>query len=325
MTRKGIDYSGKWPSIASMRNAGLTFVVRYVSTGDRGKEITGEEVSFWRAAGVDICIVFETTAGRALAGFTAGAVDATTGRGDVVRVGGPSDGGVIYFAVDVDTTSDAQRAAVVDYLNGAASVIGWDNVGVYAEYEVIEYVLRHSPCRRFWQTYAWSHGAVHEKAALYQYSNGQHVGGVEVDLDEARQDDFGQWFYVKQETLDVTPEQDARLTRIEETLTRVEPLLNKMNTWLGIMTVGDNVDDTKDAGTHPFNLQELARVLAQIKTGVAAEADDESKILGAIAAIHLSLTDDQVNELASHLGVDYNKIRDAVRFNVSWPDVKPTG
>ena len=192
--RYGVDFAGARPAAQAMRTAGRDFVVRYVSTPGNGKNITRSEARYWQQNGIDIAIVFETTAGRALAGSAAGRADAAAGRSQVVASGGPADGGVIYFAVDVDTTTTGQRAAVASYLNGAAGVIGWDQVGVYGEYELVDYVSAHTPCRFFWQTYAWSGGrGPHSRAQLYQYSNGQHIGGVEVDFDQALAANFGQW------------------------------------------------------------------------------------------------------------------------------------
>ncbi|HVQ90066.1 MAG TPA: glycoside hydrolase domain-containing protein [Mycobacteriales bacterium] len=192
--RYGVDFAGTRPAAQALRSAGRDFVVRYVSSPGRAKNITAAEATYWRQNGIDVAIVFETTAGRPLAGSAAGAADAASGRGQVIAAGGPADGGVIYFAVDVDTTTTAQRAAVASYLSAAAGVIGWDQVGVYGEYDVVDYVAAHTACRYFWQTYAWSGGrGPHPRAQLYQYSNGQRIGGVEVDFDQALADDFGQW------------------------------------------------------------------------------------------------------------------------------------
>lgn len=192
--REGVDYSGARPTADALRKAGRDFVVRYArKTGSLNKQITPAEVTYWRANHIDIAIVDEVSAGRMLAGYTAGQTDAAAAAAAIKSVGGPADGGVIHFACDVDTTSDAQRAAVAYYLSGAASVLGWDKVGVYGEWQVIDWVHDHEPVEYLWQTYAWSGGVRHPAATLYQYLNGQVLGGVEVDYCRAYASDFGQW------------------------------------------------------------------------------------------------------------------------------------
>jgi hypothetical protein len=257
---EGVDYSAGRPSVAAMRQAGKTFVVRYVAAGAHAKEITVDEAAFWRAAGIDVCIVYESTAARALEGTVAGAADARAARSDVIAAGGPSDGGVIYFAVDVDTTSTAQRAAAVDYLIGAAGVLGWDQVGVYGEYELIDFVATHCDCRWYWQTYAWSHGQLHARAQLYQYRNGQTLGGVEVDLDRAYAANFGQWHYQP------TPEDD--MPSIDEIRQVVREEVGRS---VALALYGDDRDDTKDAGTHPENLQAIVSQLRAQGVQIAAQ------------------------------------------------------
>lgn len=192
-TIEGVDYSSQ-PDLAALVAAGKRFAVRYVAPGGgHSKEITAAEAARLRAAGIAVVIVHESWAARALDGRVAGGADATAARADVIAAGGPADGGVIYFAVDVDTTTDLQRAAVAGYLTGAAEVLGWDQVGVYGEYDVIDYVAAHTPCQWFWQTYAWSGGRRHPRAQLWQYHNGVQLGGSEVDLDRAFTDQYGQW------------------------------------------------------------------------------------------------------------------------------------
>ncbi len=195
MTRKGCDFSMARPSVAALRTAGLDFVLRYVSTPGNAKNLTRAEADRYRAAGIDVGVVFETTAGRALAGNAAGRADAAAAAVQTAAAGGPG-AGVVYMAVDVDTTTTAQRQAVAAYLGGAALAISWERVGVYGEFEVIDYVAAHTPCRWFFQTYAWSGTPPrwHPRAQLRQVRNGVRLGdGSQVDLCEAHADDWGQW------------------------------------------------------------------------------------------------------------------------------------
>jgi hypothetical protein len=218
--RYGVDFSAGWPDIDAMTRAGRDFVIRYVSHPGNPKNITAAEATHWRQHGIDIAIVFESAAGRAVVGAAAGAADACAAREQVVAAGGPDDGGVIYFAVDIDTTTQAQRDALDQYLTGAAGVLGWDQVGVYGEYEVVDYVAAHTPCQWYWQTYAWSGGkGPHSRAQLYQYRNGQQLGGADVDFDRALADHFGQWATGKEPSMSLTADEHKWLQAVYRQVT----------------------------------------------------------------------------------------------------------
>jgi hypothetical protein len=246
-------------------------VIRYVSTPGAGKNITAAEAAYWKQNGIDVAIVFETTAGRALSGAAAGRADAGSARGQVAAAGGPKDGGVIYYAVDVDTTTTAQRAAVASYLGGAAGVVGWDRVGVYGEYELVDYIAGHTPCRWFWQTYAWSGGrGPHARAQLYQYRNEQRVGGVVVDFDQALSDHFGQWG--KDPSVSLTADEHNWLHTVYQQVT-------------GAVGVGQRSFATTVKATLG-TVQSLVN-MSRANTGVLGQAitNSEQAVLAAIAAL----------------------------------------
>jgi len=190
--REGVDYvSG--PSPAALKRAGKDFVCRYVSTPGNPKNITKTEVKFLQKANIDIVIVFETTAARSLAGYSAGVYDATSALEQAKAAGGPADS-AIYFAVDFDATEDEQLV-INRYLLGAAHVLGKNKVGVYGGIWVVKRALEAGICKYGWQTYAWSGGRLYEKAHIYQYKNGVYIAGANCDLDRAYRADFGQWYY----------------------------------------------------------------------------------------------------------------------------------
>lgn len=182
---KGVDFSWSRPGGAAIAAAGYEFVLRYVPyPGDSGKGLTLAEVADYRAHGLSIGLVFESTAGRMFDGYPAGQWDAKQCQQSGAQLGFPKLL-PFYFACDVDTTPD-QLAYVDDYLRGCASVLGKQLTGVYGEYDVIEHCLNVSDTARYgWQTYAWSGGKVHPSNSLYQYLNGQTLNGGEVDLNEA--------------------------------------------------------------------------------------------------------------------------------------------
>lgn len=179
-----------------MKKAGIQFVARYVSYDGNTKNIDKAEADRLRKGGLDIVIVFETTTGRALGGRDAGAADARSAREQVVRAGGPRDGGVIYFAVDFDAAG-SELTTVGEYFKGATSVLGKDRVGAYGGVAVMDYLFQHDLIGYGWETYAWQYRnrarPWHPKAQLQQYSNGHRIDGVSVDYNRAVAADFGQW------------------------------------------------------------------------------------------------------------------------------------
>lgn len=191
MTREGIDFSGPRPTAQALKAAGRDFVLRYARSFTHPKSITAAEAAYWKANGIDVAIVDEVGADRALQGRAVGRADATAAKAAVISVGGPHDGGVIYCAVDFDATS-GQMPAVLDYIRGYADVLGVARAGVYGSYDVCAAAKAAGVCRYFWQTYAWS-GGRQFPGHLYQYSNSHTLGGVDVDYDRALTADFGQW------------------------------------------------------------------------------------------------------------------------------------
>ena len=191
-TINGVDYSWARPGGAAIKAAGFDFAVRYIDyPGANGKGLTPDEMADLHGNGVAVCLVFESTAERALGGFTAGRVDAEMMRGALTVLGWPNDRPV-YFAVDFDAWPSHQHA-IDKYLRGAASILGAERIGVYGGYWVIKRCDENGSAAWFWQTYAWSGGDVHPRNHIYQYRNGQTLNGGEVDYNYAYGSDYGQW------------------------------------------------------------------------------------------------------------------------------------
>jgi len=191
MPREGIDYA--WHhrvDTDALRENGATFVVRYVSH-DETKNLSAAEAQLLSDAGLDLAVVWESTACRARDGRAAGAVDARAAASQAKACGMPSNRPV-YFAVDFDA-GDPDLPLVVDYLHGAATVLGTTRVGVYGGYRVVGHCLDRAVARFAWQTYAWSAGRRDPRAQLFQHRNGVVIGGLSCDRDTAFAADFGQW------------------------------------------------------------------------------------------------------------------------------------
>jgi hypothetical protein len=187
---EGIDYAFGRPSIAALKDAGVKFVCRYLSHSPT-KNLTPAEANGLSAAGIWIVVVWETTAKRALDGYAGGALDAMDAQVMAQGCGMPA-GRPIYFAVDWDASA-GQQAAINGYLDGAASVLGRGQVGIYGGYGPVSRALDAGKATWAWQTYAWSGSRWDARAQLQQYSNDHTLGGVGCDYDRAEKSDFGQW------------------------------------------------------------------------------------------------------------------------------------
>jgi hypothetical protein len=187
---RGLDYSFSRPNLAEVKAAGYDFVCRYLSNGS-AKDITAQEVQDIKNHGLALALVWESTANRSLSGHQAGVDDARAAQAEAVAVG-CSDIGAIYFAVDFDP-SLADLLNVVEYIRGAATILGKDRTGVYGGIAVVNRCLNEGVCSFAWQTYAWSGGSWDSRVQIRQTSNGQVVGGGAVDIDESMVDNYGQW------------------------------------------------------------------------------------------------------------------------------------
>jgi hypothetical protein len=189
--RRGVDYSWARPSPDGIRAAGYTFAVRYLSHSTTGKNLTVDEAAALLAADVHLVVNWEDAAMDALEGRARGASDAAEAQRQADALGMPADR-PIYFAIDFDA-SVAQQAALDDYFDGVAQVIGASRAGAYGGYEPIKRLLDGGKIAWAWQTYAWSAGRWEPRAQLRQVHNSVVVAGGECDIDEAHADDFGQW------------------------------------------------------------------------------------------------------------------------------------
>ena len=152
-----LDYSFARPNPAAMKAAGYSGVMRYLSY-DSTKNLSKTEAIGLHAAGLDIGLVWETTATRAGEGSIAGAVDAIAAEAQATALGYPADA-VIFYGVDYD----AAPQAVAPYFAGVKSKARRP-VGVYGSKRVVEGVA--APWK--WQACAWSAGLVSTQAHLYQ-------------------------------------------------------------------------------------------------------------------------------------------------------------
>jgi hypothetical protein len=184
VTVSGIDIAWARPTVAQIKASGAHWVARYFSK-DSSKNLHASEVTSYKAAGLGIVVVWETTAGRALAGHAAGVADAQAAEAQRKAVGMPADM-PLHFAVDTDT----DWPHVAAYFAGAVSVLGLHRVGVYGGFEVIEGAAA-AGHKYLWQTVAWSGGHWSTHATIRQTGKTTLAGGA--DQDAAMTTDFGQY------------------------------------------------------------------------------------------------------------------------------------
>ncbi|MFC0039791.1 DUF1906 domain-containing protein [Actinomadura rayongensis] len=187
----GVDYAWGRPGVAALKKAGVDFVCRYFSHDSSGKNLTRAEAEQLCEGGFWLVAVWESTASRALQGRDAGAADAKEAERQAAACGMPDDR-PIYFAVDFDASSGQQKK-INAYLDGAASVLGTDRVGIYAGYGPVKRAFDAGKIAYGWQTYAWSGGKWDGRAQIQQYSNDHVINGVGLDYDRAVKADYGQW------------------------------------------------------------------------------------------------------------------------------------
>lgn len=189
MNEEGVDLSFARPGGAALAAAGKKFVARYLyADGEGGKGLDKDEMADYAAHGLELVLIYESTAQRALDGFAAGVADAQAVAAQLAALGLPGDVPV-YHAIDFDIT-DAQKPVAAQYLLGAKSVRG-SAVGEYGGYWCVKYMAENNICSWHMQTYAWSGGQWHAAAQLQQYLNGQNINGA-VDLQRSKSDNYGQ-------------------------------------------------------------------------------------------------------------------------------------
>jgi hypothetical protein len=189
---EGVDYADSRPDPTCLRRSGKEFAARYVG-GRLSKRISKSEADGLIHAGLKIVTVWEGNAGEMTNGRAAGVAAARAARSQSAAAGMPIDRPV-YFALDVDPAllSAAERGRVGPFLDGAASVIGRQNVGLYGAFSMIE-ALCPQTAPWGWQTLAWSHGRWSAKAHIQQYRIEVSMCGGVVDLDRTTRADYGQW------------------------------------------------------------------------------------------------------------------------------------
>lgn len=174
------DYSFARPSPAALA-ANFVGVMRYLGYGS--KVLTpGERDNLFRA-GLDVGLVWETTATRMNGGYAAGYADAGTANAQADGLSYPA-GRPIYFAND----QNAATGAHVEYMRGARDG-SKRPVGPYGSTALVD-AAAGLGCRYGWKVQTW--GPPTSNANLQQMPNiATPVPGT--DVNDTLKADWGQW------------------------------------------------------------------------------------------------------------------------------------
>lgn len=199
---EGVDFSDARPDLAKLKSAGIGFVVRYLSvvnSATQPKILTADEAGRIFAAGLGLVLNWEYTAGAMHGGYTVGVAHGKEALAQANALGAPADI-PIYFSCDFDAQS-SDLANIAGYLKGVRESLPLERIGLYGGIRVIDFMIPEYATWG-WQTIAWSHGAVSDKAHLYQYAVDSSVAGQSnLDRDRSLKSSFGMW------SADMTPEE----------------------------------------------------------------------------------------------------------------------
>jgi len=187
-----LDYIGRPGALAIIR-AGYVGAVRYCGFPGRAKCTDASEFEDFSRNALGMALVYEDNTSDWRGGREAGRIAGARARVDATnRIKFPT-WRPIYMAIDADVVGPAQLTTALSYLDGAALELGGAELtGVYGEHDIVKAALEGGHARYGWQTAAWSKGARYDGAHLYQHVGYVYPGGVQADVNDVLQPDWGQ-------------------------------------------------------------------------------------------------------------------------------------
>lgn len=178
---KGLDYSARTIPGNAIKSKGYDFVIRYVGFPGNKKCITPQEYQDHISNGIRVYAVYEFDINDSMGGYQGGVNAAKAARADMNRIGFPPNA-ICFFCADRHLLAREVPIAQ-QYINGAASVFGWEKTGAYGFEEFIWAIQRDNNCKFLWQCGAESY--VREGVHFYQWNNGRdYVDQVECDINK---------------------------------------------------------------------------------------------------------------------------------------------
>lgn len=217
-----IDFSAGVPSASSIKAAGHLGAVRYVSQPRpdaqwmAGKPVRLAETTANAALGLATASVYQY--GRAnTADWLKGAAGAVVHAPQAIAIhkaaGGPT-GVPIYVAIDDNPTRAQYTGQIRPYLQSFKTSLeaAGLKLGVYGNYNVIEWATQDGLGEYFWMHDWGSGGKIHPRTTIHQLPQSQQrvIDGITVDINNVYAKDWGQW-------LPGAPAKDQSLVDITET------------------------------------------------------------------------------------------------------------
>lgn len=257
MSRQGLDYAWAGALRPDVWKAdGYSFVCRYLSHTP-SKDIGLSEARMLSAAGLDIVLVWETSANRAGQGAAAGTTDARDANTRAAALEMPPDR-PLYFAVDFEATV----AQVAGYFAGIRAVLPVARIGAYGSYRVVKGLFDSGAIAWGWQTSAWSYGKWEPRAHLQQYAYDYIGGGLsQADKNRAMYADFGQW-RIGQPTPQPRPEEDTVNIAVDNVTGPTGHAAHQALRKAGLLS---SIHPLEDAAGNGLLFVLIARLLARIE------------------------------------------------------------
>ncbi|MCK2201405.1 DUF1906 domain-containing protein [Corynebacterium callunae] len=200
-----IDYAAGVPSATSIKNAGHLGAVRYVSQRRPGTEswmigkpVTLAQTQEFARLGLKTASVYQFGKGDT-ADWKQGAAGAVTHAPQAIALhaaaGGPTNR-PIYVAIDDNPTNAQYTSLIRPYLQAfkaALSAAGYQ-LGIYGNYNVIDWAIADGLGEYFWMHNWGSNGQIHPRTTIHQIRiDKDTLDGVGIDMNNAYASDWGQW------------------------------------------------------------------------------------------------------------------------------------
>ena len=196
-----LDYAAGVPSGAAVKAAGHLGAVRYVS-GRRpgaewmlGKPVLKREADDFAASGLAIASVYQFGKGDTADWKGPATWHAHEAARYHFAAGGPT-GRPIYAAIDDNPTRAQYVNQIRPYLTEFKQIMESQGLrlGVYGNYNVIDWASADGLGEFFWQHDWGSLGRIHPRTTIHQKAGYQRtVGGVLCDVNNVYAHDWGQW------------------------------------------------------------------------------------------------------------------------------------
>lgn len=199
-----IDYSAGVPNAQEVKARGHIGAVRYVSQRRpgaewmQGKPVRIEEAKAFANTGLEIASVYQFGKGATadwLQGAAGAAIHAPQALALHSAAGGPA-GRPIYVAIDDNPSREQYNSQIRPYLQAFKTALEGAGLklGVYGNYNVIEWATQDGLGEYFWQHDWGSNGQIHPRTTIHQKAGlTDSISGIEVDMNNVYSHDWGQW------------------------------------------------------------------------------------------------------------------------------------